>query len=1193
MARRPLALPPAAIDRWCQYAQGEVSHIAEATGFVNFELSYDGKNQCRVISPQHYIITFANRDKGRARYHSSFMTMRLAAEDTLPEQVQIGIEVRGRDGESVVCGGEYVEFELLSLVNDASKQPPLLIAAGPVRMNPESQQREFMRIDLGRCVRQIVTDIIDDPKHKGQKLVRSRWWICVEVLRLVCSANSLDCSALDTADAAPLEWVICLVDEKSTASTGSEQKSIDELAKFIDGGQGKKKARKKKKGKGDLGADDEPDDAADAEDMHPDMAMANAVKQSRPSANARLGQAASVSQATVTSSMQRASPLASGNVGPPPSRPAPPPGWSRTVDLAPTLVDIWRDCAGSDVRHIAESTGFVHFSLSFSRETRRRLISPTHYVIAFPHGVGQPRYHSALLTLSLVPDSEIPEDAQNVPACLRQQSTEALNYIEFRLLAREQEAPTLTPLRFRAGPVRINKNTEQRESMRLDLGEHIRWASPDLVEAAINGQPTRLVRQRWWLSIETLRLVCMANQLDCLGLDEPGHCPIEWVACLVDDRLPETSRAADEVDSTNSNRTAPRGGFDNSLANAAGRHSLGAGGSAEVCKAKSKKKKGSDAVEAASNTTAPVPKAAAAKASGKLHSTPAAPAAAKAKPKAKPSAPPVEEATSESEATQDEEEDGVEFSKAMEQQKLQPEAKRPDAASGKVPPSSRTLALPSALIDSWCHFARKTVTHVAEATGFVHFELSFDSERNRRTVSPEHYIIAFPNRDRGRARYHSSLLTLRIVSESDVPEDAVMRPQSDTAVEGDIEYVEFELLIRVHEAPVQQQLRVTAGPVRFNAQTGQRESMRIDLGGCVRQIATDIVDDPRGKRVVRNRWWVCIEMLRLVCTANSLDCQALDKPGHPPVEWVVCLVDERGTKAGKTSQPEEERNIDDLCDFIDGKAGNSKKKKKKKPKEKEDSFSEAVPRTLPMREVPELLKTAVPPPPPSTMSASQAAAAALSQVAASVAAGSGVKSSGMVPPAGSLGLTGSGARVDPVVQAQAAAQLLAEAVASCTSPQQAAAASAAAEAARRAVEAAAAPRHAATGLGGGYPSMPPGRAAADLLRAAEGGLRASQAGAQANSQANAGARQDSRSHPHWEPTPLPDDFEDAGEDWPPGVGGLGASSGFGLQPHSERLGRAFDGLESLLAGLRSEFSEDSRAAKSYEMNPSFMRNNLS
>merc|ERR1712187_966125 len=215
------------MDRWNQYVQSEINHVAEATGFVNFELSFDGDKQRRVITPEHYVITFSSKDKAQARtrYHNSLLTLRIVPDESLPDQVQVGVEVRGRDGESVVCSGEYVEFELLSLVNDASKQPPLRVASGPVRVNPETQQREFMRIDLGRCVRQIVTDIIDDEKHKGQKLVRSRWWICVEVLRLVCNANSLDCTALDSPGAVPLEWVICLADEKGAASTPQNKES--------------------------------------------------------------------------------------------------------------------------------------------------------------------------------------------------------------------------------------------------------------------------------------------------------------------------------------------------------------------------------------------------------------------------------------------------------------------------------------------------------------------------------------------------------------------------------------------------------------------------------------------------------------------------------------------------------------------------------------------------------------------------------------------------------------------------------------------------------------------------------------------------------------------------------------------------------------------------------------------------------
>merc|ERR1712187_77527 len=176
-------------------------------------------------------------------------------------------------------------------------------------------------------------------------------------------------------------------------------------------------------------------------------------------------------------------------------------------------------------------------------------------------------------------------------------------------------------------------------------------------------------------------------------------------------------------------------------------------------------------------------------------------------------------------------------------------------------------------------------------TGFVHFELRYDAQSEGRTVTPEHYIIAFPNRDKGRQRYHSALLTMRVVKESDIPPEHVVSNHRPEDMRGVADYLEFELLLRVHEAPVQQELRITTGPVRVNAETGQRESMRIDLGRCVRQIATDVIDDPRGKRVVRNRWWICIETLRLVCTANSLDCKALDGPGKSAVEWVICLVD--------------------------------------------------------------------------------------------------------------------------------------------------------------------------------------------------------------------------------------------------------------------------------------------------------------
>jgi len=229
------------------------------------------------------------------------------------------------------------------------------------------------------------------------------------------------------------------------------------------------------------------------------------------------------------------------------------------------------------------------------------------------------------------------------------------------------------------------------------------------------------------------------------------------------------------------------------------------------------------------------------------------------------------------------------------------------------------------LVDSWSRLARKTVTHVAEATGFVHFELGIDATSGKRVLSPEHYIVAFPNCDKRKQRYHSSLLTMRIVNDVGVREGAL---ETDG-----VEHIEFELLLRAHEAPVQQQLRITAGPVRANPKTGLRESMRIDLGRCLRQIATDVVDCPVGKRVVRSRWWISVDTLRLVCTANALDCEGLDRPGAPAVEWVICLCDERHLSQNEAPEPrEEKRDIDDLVDFIAGKSGISKRNKKKKRK---------------------------------------------------------------------------------------------------------------------------------------------------------------------------------------------------------------------------------------------------------------------
>lgn len=283
---------------------------------------------------------------------------------------------------------------------------------------------------------------------------------------------------------------------------------------------------------------------------------------------------------------------------------------------------------------------------------------------------------------------------------------------------------------------------------------------------------------------------------------------------------------------------------------------------------------------------------------------------------------------------------------------------------------------------------------------------------------------------------------MRVVKEADVPKEYATVADGTGKAEGDTDHIEFELLLRVNEASVQQQLRITAGPVRVNPESGQRESRRIDLGRCVRQLATDVVDDPRGRRVVRNRWWISIGTMRLVCMANSVDCQALDEPGRPPLEWVLCLADERTGRTGEAPPPapEERRavhqNVDELADFIEGKSGSSKKKRKKKNKDRGDGGGDADDAgdgdgggASPLAALASALRPAAAGAPlraSPPLSASQAAAAALS------------------------GMPGG----NPVAQAQVVAQLLAQAAALCGNPQQAAMAASAAGSAQRAAEAA-------------------------------------------------------------------------------------------------------------------------------------------
>jgi len=280
------------------------------------------------------------------------------------------------------------------------------------------------------------------------------------------------------------------------------------------------------------------------------------------------------------------------------------------------------------------------------------------------------------------------------------------------------------------------------------------------------------------------------------------------------------------------------------------------------------------------------------------------------------------------------------------------------AAAGSTLISAGLPAPLSGAVEAWSEFADGKVSNVMKASGFVRFALRLDAESGQRVVEPRHYVIDFPLREHGRPKHQSALFTLRIVREEEIPRDPNVQgavanhlrfksPTERRKIPGADEYVEFELLSREHEVPSQQPLRISMGPVRADKATGQQEFIRVDMGQCIQRIATDVLEDPRGgPRILQNRWWMCIETLRLLCTVDHIDCAALDKTGVPPQEWVIRLMDTDApiNKKEEVKAVKEDRDIDDLMEFIDNRgpgrgassaAAKGKPKKKKAGRDKE------------------------------------------------------------------------------------------------------------------------------------------------------------------------------------------------------------------------------------------------------------------
>merc|ERR1719215_1112237 len=91
------------------------------------------------------------------------------------------------------------------------------------------------------------------------------------------------------------------------------------------------------------------------------------------------------------------------------------------------------------------------------------------------------------------------------------------------------------------------------------------------------------------------------------------------------------------------------------------------------------------------------------------------------------------------------------------------------------------ISLPTALIDTWCQYAKKSISLITDANGLIHVDFSFDAATQAVKVHPEHAIVAFPTGEKGRHRNISSLLSLRVVGAGNAPEGARRRSYDQNA----------------------------------------------------------------------------------------------------------------------------------------------------------------------------------------------------------------------------------------------------------------------------------------------------------------------------------------------------------------------------------------------------------------------------
>jgi len=870
----------ASLTRWETYLGRRIDRIAEANGFLQIEMGIDLRGLLRIMPDSCFIFCPASTSPSGVDNGYLLQFKIVDGSQVRGDRAMWGTIATAKTGDAYQIGGDHLQIEQICDVDI----PALKFELGPVQTNWKNLTRNLYKVDFGKFLSQPVSETTTDPMRPGKELVHTRWWVCTGVLKLLCLNNGVDAESFDIFQQnRPISWVLLFSGEdnkddndksasesaaladKSAASNNSKSSNNNKSAKA-------KQAKQQKQAKGPSPQQlreehlrerlsvfvkegdglrtpfpgDMPMQETEIEVCVTDKRPTEAPGTTRELFHDLL---VKLQTSTPTRSVMLGVRGRHGTVDPRKlclkvkenaSKIGAKPVVGKKGKPFRPLVKTWVTVGHPDTLLI-RSTGVLQFTLSQDRAPTAPGpgsglgVSPRAFWVAFP--TPDPKKdHLTLLHLSIVRHGDIPElnGIGEGPYC---------ESVEFELMSFEDQpiVPEETTLRFSTGPIRLNPVTRERESMRLNLDSHIRWARKDYVQNSPDSANGAVARLRWWIPIETFKLVCRANDVDA-GVLEGGTSKLEWVACLAEERtLPS-------INSPSQPGAPPtQGGF-----------------SEEAPAGPSKGKAGVTTV----STTPPPSTANLAPASA----PPSKSAKKRQKQKSK---------TTEAQPSNQ--------PPVMEERLID----ETNHTSGEAADKLLRSFYPS--YQHWKAVLGEQVKDVCEVASSIYLKLGRNNPTSSLVSFPDRYLIFFQeSQDEDTpTNTPTGLLRITVVPPRMVP-DAYREINFDLAQsDRETDFLQFEFLVKKCHLDRIDSLRISFGPVRTNPATGKQESMRVDMGQCLRRLYCDTLlsvtgDDPH----IRSRWWVSLAVLRCICTSNNLDDQVLDGIG-PPIDWVLCMRDAR------------------------------------------------------------------------------------------------------------------------------------------------------------------------------------------------------------------------------------------------------------------------------------------------------------